>query len=136
MKNDGFKRFCEYVKNAEENDPIWYAGYLWLELTEKQINQIVSIIRTGKMGVEFTIGNILFSRNIVQTPSGMRLYGDSEIVLISIKDLVTGCSVSHAQSIILDFYNERFITCGEYRELYDWISDHGDDDGRVSEGWR
>lgn len=40
MKRDLFKRFKETVKQADASDPIWYMGYLWLDLTEKQVDSI------------------------------------------------------------------------------------------------
>ena len=63
MRNRDFTSLCEYVKNADKNDPIWYAGYLWIDLTEKQIDKIVGIIKLGKKTIfSHTIGNA-FQKN-------------------------------------------------------------------------
>lgn len=135
MTNKDFKNFCVYVQNAEENDSIWYAGYMWIDLTENQINKIVEIIKIGKNIVQHEIGNAIFQRSIIETPSGMKLYGNSKQVLKDIEDLVDGCSQKHACNLILGFYNEGFLTCGEYNNLYDWIEMHSDCNGRVTKDW-
>lgn len=40
MKRTVFTRFYEAVRTAGNNDPVWYAGYLWIDLTEKQSERI------------------------------------------------------------------------------------------------
>lgn len=54
MKVKEFKMFMERVQEANEHDPIWWAGYLWINLTDRQGKQMIdllkvhpSVIRTG-----------------------------------------------------------------------------------------
>lgn len=136
MRNRDFTSLCEYVKNADKNDPIWYAGYLWIDLTEKQIDKIVGIIKLGKKTIfSHTIGNAVFEREIIETPSGMKLYSNHKKVFDDVKELVDCCSEQGARAVILGLYNTNFITCGEYRVLFDWIEEHTDGNGRVSKNW-
>lgn len=44
MKRSDFGKFKEVIKNADNNDPIWWAGYLWLDLTENQYNKAYDIL--------------------------------------------------------------------------------------------
>ena len=68
MKKTNFKRFREMVETEPLNNqaPIWYADYLWLDLTDKQAVEISHIlidrgcpIFKGRRGFE------------VRTPSGL-----------------------------------------------------------------
>lgn len=135
MRNRDFNSLCEYVKNADKNDPIWYAGYLWIDLTEKQIDKIVDIIQVGKTSICRTVGNVAFERDVVETPSEMKLFSNHKKVFDDVKALVEGCTEQGAQVVILGLYNTNFITCGEYRVLYDWIEEHTDGNGCVSKNW-
>ena len=135
MRNRDFTYLCECVKNADKNDPIWYAGYLWIDLTEKQIDKIVDIIKVGKNSIRRTVGNVAFERDVVETPSGMKLFSNHKKVFDDVKALVEGCTEQGAQVVILGLYNTNFITCGEYRVLYDWIEEHTDGNGCVSKNW-
>ena len=56
MKNSEFKKFRGAVGMAAASDPVWYAGYLWLRLTEKQCNEIASIMVA--MGCKKENGNV------------------------------------------------------------------------------
>lgn len=40
MKTAQFKNFYNAVMRADENHPVWWMGYLWLDLTEKQAKKI------------------------------------------------------------------------------------------------
>lgn len=44
MKRSEFLRFKETVMVATKDDPVWWAGYLWLNLTNRQIAAIRSIL--------------------------------------------------------------------------------------------
>ena len=46
MKNTVFKMFKDQVQTAPlaTNCPIWYAGYLWINLTERQAREISKIL--------------------------------------------------------------------------------------------
>lgn len=48
MKRADFNRFYEAVMTAEEKDPIWWAGYLWINLTEKQCDNITEALTCNK----------------------------------------------------------------------------------------
>lgn len=135
MRNRDFTYLCERVRDAEENDPIWYAGYLWIDLTEKQIDKIVDIIKVGKNSIRRTVGNVVFEREVVETPSGMKLFSNHKKVFDDVKALVEGCTEQGAQVVILGLYNTNFITCGEYRVLYDYVEMHTDGNGCVSSNW-
>lgn len=135
MRNRDFTYLCERVKDADKNDPIWYAGYLWIDLTEKQIDKIVDLIKVGKNSISRTVGNVVFERKVVETPSGMKLFSNHKKVFDDVKALVEGCTEQGAQVVILGLYNTNFITCGEYRVLYDYIEMHTDGNGCVSSNW-
>lgn len=55
MKRDLFKRFKETVKQADANDPIWYMGYLWLDLTDKQAETLAYEVLSTHPHIEVTI---------------------------------------------------------------------------------
>lgn len=47
MKSMDFKRFKMSVESADVNDSIWYMGFLWLQLTRKQCNKIVDVLKNN-----------------------------------------------------------------------------------------
>lgn len=55
MKRDLFKRFKETVKQADASDPIWYMGYLWLDLTDKQAETLFREVLSVHPHIEVTI---------------------------------------------------------------------------------
>ena len=55
MKRDLFKRFKEAVKQADASDSIWYMGYLWLDLTDKQFKDLAKNVLSVHKDVEVTI---------------------------------------------------------------------------------
>lgn len=55
MKRDLFKRFKETVKQADASDPIWYMGYLWLDLTDKQVETLAFEVLPSNPNIEVTI---------------------------------------------------------------------------------
>lgn len=55
MKRDLFKRFKETVKQADASDPIWYMGYLWLDLTNKQFKDLAYSVLSVHKDIEVII---------------------------------------------------------------------------------
>lgn len=55
MKRELFKRFKETVKQADASDPIWNMGYLWLDLTDKQAENLAYEVLSVHPNVEVTI---------------------------------------------------------------------------------
>lgn len=135
MKASDFKRLCELVKDADKKDPIWYAGYLLLDLTEKQVNKLVDVLQHNVSCINFTVGDSFFRRQKIKTPSGIEIFANSDNAMKHIKDIIECCTEERAKCLILDFYNAQFITCGEYNRLYDWITTHTDGNGCVSKTW-
>lgn len=63
MKTKDFNAFKEVISYADEKHPIWWAGYLWIDLTEKQGTKAYSILK--ERGFEQT------ATGHVMLPSGM-----------------------------------------------------------------
>lgn len=72
MKRDLFKRFKETVKQADASDPIWYMGYLWLDLTDKQFKDLAYSVLSTHKDVEVTI-DIRESKYKYRFPNGLVL---------------------------------------------------------------
>lgn len=106
-----------------------------LILPKKQIDKVVGIVSSGKVCHKIRVSNFFCERNVLETPSGMKLYGDHNKVFNDVKELLDGCSEKRATEFLFDLYNSNFITCGEYRVLYDWISEHTDGNGAVLKNW-
>lgn len=120
------------VRNAGEKDTIWYCGYLWLTLTDKQIDKIAEILDSASQCRKFIVENVALERKVIETPAGMKLYTNSDKMLHDIKELIEGCTSNFATRQIFDLYNADFITCAEHNRLYDWIVYHTDGNGCVS----
>ena len=45
MKTCDFRRFIKQVQEANQYSPVWWAGYLWLDLTEKQSDEMTRLLR-------------------------------------------------------------------------------------------
>lgn len=43
MKRDRFKNMMEVIRSCDDTDPIWWSGYLFIDLTEKQIKKVYSV---------------------------------------------------------------------------------------------
>lgn len=65
MKRDEFKLFLDRVSVADSEDFIWWAGYLWLDLTYKQALRVLEVLRDHPCVERVPEG--------YQTPSGMVL---------------------------------------------------------------
>lgn len=63
MKRSDFGKFKEVISTAKSDDPIWWAGYLWINLTEKQSNEVIEIL---------TSRGFRISTNEIEIPSGIR----------------------------------------------------------------
>jgi len=63
MKRSDFSKFKEVISNARNDDPIWWAGYLWINLTEKQSNEVIKIL---------TSRGFRTSANEITIPSGIK----------------------------------------------------------------
>ena len=68
MTTARFKEFKNYVAEADNNDPIWWAGYEWINLTEKQGKQMADLLVEKGMGRFDADGN-----HYAEMPSGLRL---------------------------------------------------------------
>lgn len=67
MKRNEFVRFRETITNADAEHPIWYMGFLWLNLTEKQLHEIVAICSQHSACKR----KVLNGRDCIVTPSGL-----------------------------------------------------------------
>lgn len=45
MRAREFKQFKEIISTCKDDDPIWWAGYLFIDLTEKQFRETREILR-------------------------------------------------------------------------------------------
>ena len=63
MKRSDFGKFKEVISTAKSDDPIWWAGYLWINLTEKQSNEVIGIL---------TSRGFRISANEIVLPSGIK----------------------------------------------------------------
>lgn len=69
MKNTNFKAFLAAVKTEADNAPVWYAGYLFLDLTPRQHAKTCDALLAR--GCAVTVDAI--GRRWVHTPSGFGL---------------------------------------------------------------
>lgn len=44
MKRSEFATFKKIISTCDNKHPIWYMGYLWIDLTVKQLNTIYDIL--------------------------------------------------------------------------------------------
>lgn len=71
MRNDYFKGFIDEVKTASTKDPIWYQGYLWIDLTKKQAYKTIEVLKTRNDCKIVTLNN---GKLAIETPSGLAIY--------------------------------------------------------------
>lgn len=45
MKPKEFTRFIHYIGECSESDPIWYCGYMFIDLTVKQADRTIEVLR-------------------------------------------------------------------------------------------
>lgn len=72
MKINQFKEFNETIKTANEKDPVWYAGYLFLNLTDKQMKVTIESLKENP----YCKLIITDCRKSIQTPSGLQIIID------------------------------------------------------------
>ena len=70
IKQSDFKLFMEQIKTAPANDPIWYCGYLFMDLTLKQHRLTVEALESRP----FIVHVIKFGHECLVIPSGIGLY--------------------------------------------------------------
>ena len=66
MKRNDFKAFKAQVEEANEHSPIWWAGFLWINMTDKQGAEMVELLKVHPSVIR--TGN-----NTYRTPSGFEL---------------------------------------------------------------
>lgn len=71
MKNSEYKKFKEAVSLAEERDPIWWAGFLWIDLTKRQAKEIVKVLARKPFIKEAVTLN---GHEALETPAGLQIW--------------------------------------------------------------
>lgn len=69
MKATNFKAFQNAIKTAKSGDDIWYMGFLWLQLTDRQIKIVVNELLKRDDCAEIVING----HKGVTVPNGMSL---------------------------------------------------------------
>lgn len=67
MTNADYKRFKEWLQDDSKDTFIHNAGYLWLDLTEKQLNGLGSILAVNpnfKTTILLGTGKVMFTSKI------------------------------------------------------------------------
>lgn len=76
MTNSEYKNFKEYVTTADEKDPVWWAGYMWINLTKRQAKDIISVLENKSFVKETTLRN---GRLALEIPSGLAIWKNQEV---------------------------------------------------------
>ena len=76
MTNQEYKRFKECVVKAEEKDPIWWMGYLWINLTKRQAKDIIPVLES-KPYIKDTV--TINGQTAVEIPSGLAIWKNQEV---------------------------------------------------------
>lgn len=71
MKNAEYKAFKDTVNTADEKHFIWWAGYLWIDLTKRQAREIVNIL-SGKDFIKKT--TTFNGHEALEIPSGLAIW--------------------------------------------------------------
>lgn len=71
MKNAEYKAFRNTVATADEKNPIWWAGFLWIDLTKRQANDIITILERLDFIKEVTLFN---GKQALEIPSGLAIW--------------------------------------------------------------
>lgn len=66
MTKGQFKSFREIVEMANERNDIWWAGYLWLDLTERQAEEMRKLLKVHP--------SIVKDGEKLMMPSGMYMH--------------------------------------------------------------
>ena len=75
MKNSEYVRFKNEVVNADEKHPIWWMGYLWINLTKKQGTDIVGYLNKKSFVKSIEING----KPALEIPSGLAIYTEQEV---------------------------------------------------------
>ena len=67
MKTNEFKNFINYVEECSDDDPIWWAGYMFINLTEKQSGTLIDVLCN-----RFVVKTDDRGRDTVMIPSGIK----------------------------------------------------------------
>lgn len=69
MNNAKFKSFLKAVKTVDSKDPLWWAGYLWIDLTPLQCIKTMNVLQYRKdCKIVFENG-----KNWYMIPSGLKI---------------------------------------------------------------
>ena len=71
MKRTLFKGLYEKVATAGKSDPVWWAGYLWIDMTEKQtaaIYEALSVNPSVEIAIDLGTGTTSY-----RLPSGIEM---------------------------------------------------------------
>lgn len=71
MKNDVYKRFKKGVIEADEKDPIWWLGYLWIDLTVRQAKEVIGLLSEKPFIKEVVTFN---GHEAYEIPSGLQIW--------------------------------------------------------------
>jgi len=71
MKNAEYKVFKDTVATADEKHFIWWAGYLWIDLTKRQAREVVEILK----GRSFIKDTVTYNGHpALEIPSGLAIW--------------------------------------------------------------
>jgi hypothetical protein len=70
MNAYSFRQFSQVIATAPESDPIWWAGWLWLDLTATQVEKAGEILRNRPF---ITASAEADGRKAYRLPSGLQL---------------------------------------------------------------
>lgn len=73
MNRTSFKAFKEAISTCDEDAPVWYAGYLWLDLTKRQGREVIEILINRGFPIVYGIHG-----KMVKIPSGLGIWIDQQ----------------------------------------------------------
>ena len=71
MKNNEYRVFKNMVAMADVEDEIWWAGYYWIDLTEKQGRDIIDLLETKSF---IKPAKTPTGKDALQMPSGLMIH--------------------------------------------------------------
>ena len=83
MKLQDFKNFLEHIETADSKDPVWHMGYLFLDLTPKQMVKVQDKL-VHNFGFKYSPQTQHYE---IVIPSGLGLLLTTEQVLQYITEL-------------------------------------------------
>ena len=72
MKRNDFNKFLEIISNANDKHPIWYCGYLFMDLTTIQHKRLWNTLNDLGYPHE-TVTNLMGTFDGIKIPSGIVL---------------------------------------------------------------